>query len=167
MVDIPRSKGGEGQDIPRSGAKPRTRRAVLIVGTIVVAALVTGTIKFVAGRAPSVSRSELWIGTVQRGPLTLEVRGTGTLVPTDFRWASAPVAARVDKVLVQPGAQVTPDTVLVELSNPEAELAALEACRSRARAPRSDARWLPPRAGVDGGWARRRRRDGEAPLDDG
>lgn len=138
MVDIPRRKAGEGEgaimDVPRARAKPRTRRIVVVVGAIVAAALVTFGIRYFANRAPTVARSELWIGTVQRGTLTLEVRGTGTLVPTDFRWASAPVAARVDKVLVQAGAQVKEDTVLLELSNPEAELAALEADRDVAQA---------------------------------
>jgi multidrug resistance efflux pump len=132
MPDIPRR--GEGMDVPRSGAKPRTRRIVLVAGAIVALAGVTLGVRWYANRAPTVARSELWIGTVQRGPLTLEVRGTGTLVPVEFRWAAAPVAARVDKVLVQPGAQVQADTVLIELSNPDAELAALEADRDVAAA---------------------------------
>ncbi|HEY5921016.1 MAG TPA: HlyD family efflux transporter periplasmic adaptor subunit [Kofleriaceae bacterium] len=125
---------GEGMDVPRSGAKPRTRRIVLVAGAILALAAVTLGVRWYANRAPTVTRSEVWIGTVKRGPLTLEVRGTGTLIPVEFRWASAPVAARVDKVLVQPGAQVTADTVLVELSNPDAELAALEAERDVAAA---------------------------------
>ena len=121
-------------DVPRSRAKPRMRRAVLVIGTIVVLVGVTFGVRWFSNRAPSVPRNELWIATVQRGPLTLEVQGSGTLVPIDFRWASAPVAARVDKVLVQAGAQVTADTILVELSNPDAELAALEADRDVAQA---------------------------------
>jgi multidrug resistance efflux pump len=132
MVDIPRR--GEGMDVPRSGAKPRTRRIVLVVGAVLALAAVTLGVRWFANRAPTVARSELWVGTVKRGPLTLEVRGTGTLIPVEFRWASAPIAARVDKVLVQPGAQVTADTVLVDLSNPDAELAALEAERDVAAA---------------------------------
>src|SRR5512132_4365513 len=111
MVDIPRktdetSRRGEGMDVPRSGAKPRTRRVVLLGGAVLALAGITLGVRWYANRAPTVSRGELWIGTVKRGPLTLEVRGTGTLIPVEFRWASAPVAARVDKVLVQPGAQV-------------------------------------------------------------
>ncbi len=132
MVDIPRR--GEGMDVPRSGAKPRTRRIVLVVGAVLALAAITLGVRWFANRAPTVARSELWIGTVKRGPLTLEVRGTGTLIPVEFRWASAPIAARVDKVLVQPGAQVTADTVLVDLANPDAELAALEAERDVAAA---------------------------------
>lgn len=133
MVDIPR-KTGEGMDVPRSGAKPRTRRVVLVVGAVLALAAITLGVRWYANRAPTVSRGELWIGTVKRGPLTLEVRGTGTLIPVEFRWASAPIAARVDRVLVQPGAHVTADTVIVDLSNPDAELGALEAERDVAQA---------------------------------
>jgi multidrug resistance efflux pump len=121
-------------DVPRTGARPRTRRVVLLVAGVLALAAITVGVRYLKNRVPSVPRSQLWIGTVQRGPLTLEVRGQGTLVPTDFRWASAPVAARVDKVLVQAGAQVAADTVLLELANPDAELAALEADRDVAAA---------------------------------
>src|SRR6185503_15973644 len=115
-------------------ARPRTRRAAIAVAAVLALAAITLGVRYLRNRAPTVPRSQLWIGTVQRGPLTLEVRGQGTLVPVDFRWASAPVAARVDKVLVQAGAQVTADTVLVELANPDAELAALQADRDVAGA---------------------------------
>lgn len=121
-------------DVPRTGARPRTRRVVLVFATVAALAGVTVAIRWLTHRAPSVARGELWIATVQRSPLTLEVRGNGTLVPTDFRWASSPVAARVDKVLVQPGAQVEAGTLLIELSNPDAELAALDAERDVAAA---------------------------------
>jgi multidrug resistance efflux pump len=97
-------------------------------------------VRALKNRVPSVPRSQLWIGTVQRGPLTLEVRGQGTLVPTEFRWASAPVAARVDRVLVQPGVAVAADAVLLELANPDAELAALTADRDVAQADAEIAR---------------------------
>ncbi|HEY0478270.1 MAG TPA: HlyD family efflux transporter periplasmic adaptor subunit [Kofleriaceae bacterium] len=116
-------------DVPRTRARPRTRRAVLVVAALAALAAITLGVRHLKNRAPAVPRDQLWIGTVQRGPLTLEVRGQGTLVPIDFRWASAPVAARVDKVLVQPGAQVEPQTVLIELANPDAELSTLEADR--------------------------------------
>jgi multidrug efflux pump subunit AcrA (membrane-fusion protein) len=121
-------------DVPRTGARPRTRRVVLLVGGALALAAITLGVRALKNRVPSVPRSQLWIATVQRGPLTLEVRGQGTLVPTDFRWASAPVPARVDKVLVQAGAQVEADTVLIELANPDAELATLEADRDVAAA---------------------------------
>lgn len=136
MVDVVRARAGDGDgnDIPRSGARPRSRRIAIVASVLAGVAVVTGAIHVLTHRAPAVPRRELWIGTVQRGPLALEVRGTGTLVPTDFRWASSPVAAHVDRILVQPGTEVTADTVLLELSNPDAELAALEADRDVAQA---------------------------------
>jgi len=124
----------ESMDVPRARAKPRTRRIVLIGGALALAGGITFGLRWFAHRPPSVARSELWIGTVERGPLALGIQGQGTLVPIDFRWASAPTAARVDKVLVLPGAKVQADTILVELSNPDAELAALNADRDAAQA---------------------------------
>ncbi len=128
------TQDGELMDVPRAGARPRMRRIVKIALAVIALAAVTVGIRWYTTRAPHVARGELWLGTVKRGELLLQVSGVGTLIPTDFRWASAPVAARVDKVLVQPGAVVTADTVLLELSNPEAELATLEADRDVAAA---------------------------------
>ena len=121
-------------DVPRMRARPKLKKIVKVGAVVAALAAVTVAIRWYTGRAPHVARSELWTATVKRGELLLQVSGVGTLVPTDFRWASAPVAARVDKVLVQPGAVVEPDTVLLQLSNPEAELAALEADRDVAAA---------------------------------
>jgi len=124
----------ETMDVPRVRARPKLRRNVVIVAAITGALALTLGLRWFAHRAPSVSRGELWIGKVERGSLVLQIQGQGTLVPIDFRWASAPVAARVDKVLVLAGAKVDADTVLVELSNPDAELAALNADRDAAAA---------------------------------
>jgi multidrug resistance efflux pump len=130
----PREVGGPLMDVPRTGARPRTRRIVMAACAALALAAVTLAVNWLGGRAPSIARGELWIGTVQRGPLTLSVRGQGTLIPIEFRWASAPVAARVERVLVQPGVAVTAQTELLELANPDAELAALTADRDVAQA---------------------------------
>ncbi|MEX2124629.1 MAG: efflux RND transporter periplasmic adaptor subunit [Woeseia sp.] len=71
--------------------------------------------------APSVERAALYIDTVERGEMLLQVRGPGVLVPSEIRWIAAASEARVDRVVVKPGASVTADTVLVEMSNPELE----------------------------------------------
>jgi HlyD family secretion protein len=49
------------------------------------------------------------------------------LQPVDVRWITAVSDSRVEKVLVFPGATVKSDTVILELSNPELEQAALDA----------------------------------------
>lgn len=56
-----------------------------------------------------------------------QVRGLGTLVPEELRWVSAPSQGRVERMAVRPGTAVTPDTVLIELSNPQLEQEAQEA----------------------------------------
>jgi HlyD family secretion protein len=67
---------------------------------------------------PGVDRDTLWIDTVQRGPLVRQVRGTGALVPEDIRWIPAATSGRVEAILVRPGTEVMPVTVILELSNP-------------------------------------------------
>lgn len=122
-------------DVPRRiTARPRLRRIALVGLAIAVVAAVTVGLGVLRRRAPAIDRDALWIGTVARGELRLTVRGTGTLVPEEVRWAAAPMAARVERVLVQPGAEVTADTVLCELVNPDAELAVLDAERELATA---------------------------------
>jgi HlyD family secretion protein len=122
-------------DVPKPiRARPRMRRIVIVATAIAALAGATVAFEVWTHRPPAVSRATLWIGTVERGPLALEVRGQGRLVPEEVRWASAPMSARVDKVLVQAGAAVKADDVLVELSNPDAELAVLDANREVASA---------------------------------
>jgi HlyD family secretion protein len=79
--------------------------------------------------APEVERSTLWLDTVKRGPMVRQVHGNGTLVPEDQRFVSALTAGRVERVLARPGAKVEAGTVLVELSNPDVQLEALDAER--------------------------------------
>jgi HlyD family secretion protein len=79
--------------------------------------------------APKVDRSAIWIDSVQRGPLVIEVRGPGTLVPERIRYISAVTAGRVEQRLAEAGEEVKPETVLLELSNPDVQLQALESER--------------------------------------
>ena len=122
-------------DVPRPiKARPRTRRIVVIGGVVVALVAATLGLRWLTGRAPEIDQDALWIGTVERSELRLEVRGQGRLVPEEVRWASAPMAARVERVLVQPGAEVVAEAILIELSNPDAELAVLDAEREVASA---------------------------------
>ncbi|GAA0903185.1 HlyD family efflux transporter periplasmic adaptor subunit [Rothia nasimurium] len=69
--------------------------------------------------SPSVARTELWIGTAQRGQMNMEIRAGGTLVPRRLRWITAGTTATVQEVLVEPGARVEASTVIVRMTNPE------------------------------------------------
>jgi multidrug resistance efflux pump len=63
-----------------------------------------------------------------------QVRGPGTLVPEQMRQVSAVTSGRVERLLVEPGDTVQPGTVLIEISNPDVQLRALEAQQQLAAA---------------------------------
>ncbi len=105
----------------------QVRRWWLAGGLVATLALVTLGLSRLQPAAPSVDKSGLFLGTVQRGEMLREVRGNGTLVPEEIRWISTVNAGRVGQILVLPGARVAADTVLVELSNPEVVQAAFDA----------------------------------------
>ena len=77
--------------------------------------------------APAVERSAVWPDTVRRGEMLRDVRGIGTLVPVDVRWIPAQSSARVEKIVLQSGATVKPESIILELSDPQLELDALNA----------------------------------------
>jgi HlyD family secretion protein len=56
-----------------------------------------------------------------------QVRGLGTLVPEDIRWIPALTDGRVERVVLRPGAKVKPDSVILELSNPELQQTTFDA----------------------------------------
>jgi HlyD family secretion protein len=76
---------------------------------------------------PSVPEDTLLRDTVKRGSIIRQERGLGTLVPEDTRWIPATTEGRVEQILLRPGARVEPDSVILELSSPDVEQAALNA----------------------------------------
>lgn len=122
-------------DIPRKPAA-RKRRAPLLAaaGAVIALALVTLGLGRLRAAAPEVDRSGLWIGTVQRGEMIRQVKGSGSLVPEEVRWITAETSGRVERILVKPGATVTKDTLLLEITNPDVMLEELAAERDVASA---------------------------------
>src|SRR5947209_7360163 len=119
-MDIKREK--------KSGLRSRRFRTVLyaVLGLCVVA-LITYGVSRLKPAAPTVERATLWIDTVKRGQMIRQVRGTGTLVPEDIRVIAAATQGRVERILVQPGTEVSAGTVLFELSNPELQQSSVDA----------------------------------------
>ncbi len=93
------------------------------VAGLVVIGLVSVFLARLQPAAPTVERATVWVDTVKRGTIPRQVRGLGTLVPVDEarRWIPAMTQGRVDRIVLRPGAIVTPDTVVLELSDPTAE----------------------------------------------
>jgi HlyD family secretion protein len=116
-------------DIPRkSQVRLRWIRRI-ILGFILLGAI--GGLSWYVSRlkpaAPTVDRANIWIDTVKRGPMLRQVRGLGKLVPEEIRWVPAATEGRVEKKLLEAGARVTRDTILLELSNPQLEQETLNA----------------------------------------
>ena len=113
--------------------KQKIRRQILwaAVGVVLLAGITVFVMRLKPA-APTVDRSTVWTDTVKRGNMIRQVRGLGTLVPREDRIRSIP--AETDGTVVSifklPGALVHPDTVILQLTNPqlmqEAQDAALQ-----------------------------------------
>jgi HlyD family secretion protein len=123
-------------DRPRIQERFRHRKLAWVAGVLMVLSGVSFAIARLEPGAPSVGREQLYFDDVKEGTLERSVRGPGALQPREARWLSTRVDARVDRVIVRAGETVGPDTVIVQLSNPEIEraahAAALEVAAARA-----------------------------------
>jgi multidrug efflux pump subunit AcrA (membrane-fusion protein) len=115
----------------------KRRAAVALPAAALVALLVWALARPAAG--PAVQRSDLWVSTVERGPLPIVVSAAGAFKPIEQRWITAASPGVVEEVRVLPGDRVGPDTVLAVLSNPSAvsELAQAKANVASAEADRA------------------------------
>src|SRR6516164_1637659 len=118
-------------DIERPEFKKQKRRRQIIWGCagLLVLVAVTVGIARLKPAAPTVERATIWTDTVKRGSMLRQVRGLGTLIPSheDVQQIPAETEATVIRILQLPGSQVKPDTVLVEMTNPQLEQEALDA----------------------------------------
>src|SRR6478672_13143974 len=110
-------------DIARPEFKERKRRRQIIMVAVIVVAVVavSAFVYRLKPAAPSVERGTVWTDTVKRGSILRQVRGLGTLIPEEIRWIPAETESRVERIRVLPGTQVEADTIIMELSNPQAE----------------------------------------------
>lgn len=105
----------------------KIRRIIFAAAALVVIGLITLALSRLKPAAPTVERATVWVDTVKRGDMTRQVRGLGTLVPEEIRWIPAVTDGRVERILIYPGTPVTPESVMLELSNPTQTQALLEA----------------------------------------
>jgi HlyD family secretion protein len=116
-------------DIQRpSNARAKKIRRIIYAA---VAFLLIGGVSYGLSRlrpaAPTVDRATIWPDEVKRGPMLREVRGLGTLVPEDIRWIPAQTNATVERIVLRPGAVVHPNSVILELSDPQLQRDLLDA----------------------------------------
>jgi HlyD family secretion protein len=119
MVDIARD--------PAILKKKKMRQAAYAGVGVIVVVLISVALAQMKPAAPTVERATVWVDTVKRGSMIRQVRGLGTLVPEDTRWLPATTQGRVERIVLRAGAQVGPDSVILELTNPQVEQEALNA----------------------------------------
>jgi multidrug efflux pump subunit AcrA (membrane-fusion protein) len=114
---------------PEFKREKRRRQIIWLVVGIVLLAGVTFGVSRLKPAAPEVERSTVWTDTVKRGPMLRQVRGLGSLIPSQefTRQIPAETEATVVRILMLPGTQVKADTTLLEMSNPQVEQAAVDA----------------------------------------
>ncbi len=119
-------------DIARPDLLQKRKRRFVAYVAVAVVVLAAGLI--VVSRlkpaAPTVDRSTIWPDTVKRGPMIRQVRGsTGSLVPREdsIELIPAQTDATVVRIRVLPGAKVTPDTILMDLADPQLQQELLNA----------------------------------------
>lgn len=114
-------------------ARPSNARAKMIkrivFGSLALIAIlaITLALKRMKPAAPTVDLGTIVQDTVKRGPMLLEMHGLGTLVPQDIRWIPAQTEARVERIVLRPGAVVKPESVILELSDPQVQRDLLDA----------------------------------------
>jgi len=119
-------------DIARPDLLRKRKRRMLIWSgaALAVVAVLAVIVMRLKPASPDVDRSTIWTDTVKRGDLTIQVRSsTGTLVPREdsIELLPAQTDATVVRIRVLPGTMVTPDTILMDLSDPELEQQLLNA----------------------------------------
>lgn len=112
---------------PSNARAKNIRRSVYTAIAIILLAGVSYGVSHLRPAAPIVDKSTIWTDEVKRGTIMREVRGSGALVPEEIRWIPAETDARVDRIVVQPGANVQPDTIILELTNPQLQRDVLDA----------------------------------------
>jgi HlyD family secretion protein len=109
--------------------KKRQKQTLLIVVAVLAVAGVTLGVSRLKPALQSVDYTTIWPDTVKRGSMLRQVRGIGTLVPIpdDVRLIPAETDVHIERILVLPGTPVKPDTLIMELSNPQVEQEAVSA----------------------------------------
>jgi multidrug resistance efflux pump len=119
-------------DIARPDIKQKKKRQLIVwlAAAVVVVTLLAFGVARLKPAAPTVDRSTIWTDTVKRGPLVRQVRSsTGVLAPREdsIELIPAQTDATVVRIRILPGAQVTPSTIIMDLSDPQLDQELLSA----------------------------------------
>src|SRR6202167_6403765 len=110
-------------DISRPDIKKKKLRRQIVVLAIVALGVTAAAwaVMRLKPAVPTVDASTIWPDTVKRGDMIRNVRGLGTLTPREesIQLIPAQTDATVVRIRVLPGTMVKPDTILMDLADPQ------------------------------------------------
>lgn len=115
-------------DIIRDTKPQKKRKRILwAVGGVVLLALAIFGTRLLPTAVPAVDAATVWQDTVEHGTMIRQVRGPGTLVPEQMRWITAETAGRIEQIMSLPGTEVKSGDMIMRMSNPDVDMALLNA----------------------------------------
>jgi HlyD family secretion protein len=113
------SQATTSMDIARPDLARKKRRRQILWGVVTLTGLALVTVVLARLEPASPTVENPWVDTVKRGQMLRQVRGNGVLVPEQIQFVQADTGGVVERIFIQPGAEVTADTVILQLGNPD------------------------------------------------
>ena len=113
-------------DVARAPQKKTGRNALIGAGILVVV-IVTVALAKLKPAAPTVEAATMYMDSVRRGDMVRDVRGPGSLVAENIIFISPRASARIDRLVAEAGQTLKAGDVILEMSNPDVQIATLNA----------------------------------------
>ena len=122
-------------DIIRDTKPQKKKKRIIWISAIFGGvAVITVAIQSLPSAAPTVEGGVIWRDTVEQGTMIRQVRGPGTLVPEQMRWITALTPGRIERIISLPGTDVKAGDVIMTMSNPDVDMALLQAQQALSQA---------------------------------
>ncbi|WP_419148013.1 efflux RND transporter periplasmic adaptor subunit [Pseudoalteromonas 'SMAR'] len=108
-------------DVVKHKAKKQSKSKYLMIGAALLCVSILSWVALMPDSERKVARNDIVTAKVQRGTLQAEITGFGVLRSNSQKLITARYPATIDEVVLKPGARVTPDSVILRMSNPEIE----------------------------------------------
>ena len=113
-------------DVARAPQKKTGRNALIGAGVLLVV-VVTVALAKLKPAAPTVEAATMYMDSVRRGDMVRDVRGPGSLVAENIIFISPRASARIDRLVSEAGQTLKAGDVILEMSNPDVQIATLNA----------------------------------------
>ncbi len=128
-------------DIIQPKSKRKVSTTVVVAAGILIAVLFCVYQFMQPASSQKVKQSEVLTGIVKRGDMNVEVKGYGVLRSDKQKLLTSMSSATIEEIVLKPGALVKPDSVILQMSNPELVLD-LELSRQKENQEKANLRQL-------------------------